>query len=138
MPPPAVTKFALLFFALSTLPLTLPLAGCTPDARRTELYFGLSKPAEAGGTTISEEEFQQFLESEVTPRFPDGYTILPAQGFWRSPAGPTTRESSRVLVLYRPPGDTPNRQIEAIRAAYKSRFHQESVLRIETRAKGSF
>ena len=40
---------------------------------RLELLFGLGKQ---GGGEVSEEEWRAFLETEVTPRFPDGLTVL--------------------------------------------------------------
>jgi len=38
---------------------------------RTELYFGLSK----SNGVVTEEEFQNFINTEVTPRFPNGLTL---------------------------------------------------------------
>src|SRR5262245_20410541 len=42
---------------------------------RTELYFGRSIP---GGGQVSDNEWEKFLADVVTPRFPDGFTILNA------------------------------------------------------------
>jgi hypothetical protein len=44
---------------------------------RTELYFGSSKP---DGSVITLEQFQHFLDQEITPRFPDGLTLLTGLG----------------------------------------------------------
>jgi hypothetical protein len=40
---------------------------------RTELYFGSGKP---DGSSVTEKEFRAFVDKEVTPRFPDGLTLL--------------------------------------------------------------
>jgi hypothetical protein len=95
---------------------------------RLELLFGLGKQ---GGGEVSEEEWRAFLETEVTPRFPDGLTVLAAYGQWRSRSGEVAREPSRVLVIwYRREVDNET-AIEAIRAAYKTQFGQESVMRVD-------
>jgi hypothetical protein len=44
---------------------------------RTELFFGLSR---SNGPDVTEEEFQHFIDTEVTPRFPDGLTLLSGKG----------------------------------------------------------
>jgi hypothetical protein len=95
---------------------------------RLELLFGLGK---TGGGEVSEEEWRAFLAGEVTPRFPDGLTVLSGYGQWRARSGEMGREPSRVLAIwYRPDGSSEAR-IEGIRQAYKVRFGQESVMRVD-------
>jgi Protein of unknown function (DUF3574) len=96
---------------------------------KTELYFGLSK---SDGSTISDADFSQFIDQEVTPRFPDGLTLLSGLGQFKNSAGVIIREPSRLLILLYPLGDKENtKKLEAIRTAYKSTFQQESVLRTD-------
>jgi hypothetical protein len=97
---------------------------------RTELYFGRSIP---GGGIISDEEWERFLAEVVTPRFPDGFTILKGVGQYREKSGKIISEPSQVIVfLYsRKIKRTSRAKIEEIRAAYVKRFNQESVLRID-------
>jgi hypothetical protein len=95
---------------------------------RLELLFGLGKQ---GGGEVSEEEWRAFLETEVTPRFPDGLTVLAAYGQWRSRSGEVAREPSRALVIWHRRGAGGEADVEAIRAAYKSQFGQESVMRVD-------
>ena len=95
---------------------------------RLELLFGLGKQ---GGGEVSEEEWRAFLETEVTPRFPDGMTMLAAHGQWRGRSGEVSREPSRVLVIWHRRGASGETDIEAIRAAYKAQFNQESVMRVD-------
>ena len=47
---------------------------------QSDLYFGTTK---ADGTAYTEEEWMTFLANEVTPRFPDGLTVLTGVGQWR-------------------------------------------------------
>jgi hypothetical protein len=95
---------------------------------KTELFFGLSKP----NGVITDAEFQQFLDREITPRFPDGLTLLEGQGQFRNAGGRIIVERSRVLILlYFPSDDGSHQKIEEIRAKYQKDFQQESVLRID-------
>lgn len=95
---------------------------------RLDLVFGLAR---RGGGEVSEQDWRAFADGEIAPRFPDGFTVVPGDGRWRSPDGKIVQEASRVLtVWYRPRPDTDG-QIEAIRQAWTQRFDQESVLRAD-------
>lgn len=97
---------------------------------RTELYFGRNKPT---GGTVSDTDWQAFVDDFVTPRFPDGLTILDADGQWKGKDGSIAREQSMVIVLLYPRKvrKTMNAKIEEIRSEYKKRFAQEAVMRID-------
>ncbi len=95
---------------------------------RTELFFGLSKPT---GPEVTEEEFQDFVDTEVTPRFPDGLTIFTGKGQFKDSTGNIIQEGSKVLILLYPFSQKGNRAVEQIRKAYKDLFQQESVLRVD-------
>ncbi|ANN20716.1 hypothetical protein SD37_37425 [Amycolatopsis orientalis] len=104
--------------------------------KRTELYFGATKP---GGGEVSDAEFAAFSDKVVTPAFPDGFTELAGRGQWRGSDGVITREKSRVIIVVYPFSDRDaNREIEEIRSAYKKAFSQESVLRTDSVEKVSF
>lgn len=104
--------------------------------RRTELFFGCSKP---DGSNISEKHFLQFVSAEITPRFPDGLTVLPSRGQYLDTSGTLVKERSMQIILFYPTAmRDANRKIEDIRAAYKKAFQQESVLRVDTTALVSF
>ena len=94
---------------------------------RTELFFGSSRPE----GEVTDAEFQQFLDGVVKPRFPDGLTLLAGVGQFRGADGVPVHERSRVLILLYPDDDRGenSKRIEEIRAAYKSQFRQQSVLR---------
>ena len=97
---------------------------------RSELYFGTDKP---GGGKVSDEDWNKFLETVVTPRFPDGFTVLEGYGQYKDSADKIVREASRVLVLFYPKKSRRevNTKIEEIRTEYKKQFNQESVLRLD-------
>lgn len=96
---------------------------------RTELFFGTAKPIGA----VTEEEFRAFVDAEVTPRFPDGLTVIKADGQFRGEDDVLVKEQSFVLILlYSPDGVvTSSRDIDTIRELYKQQFDQESVLRVD-------
>lgn len=106
-----------------------PETGAEPWIR-TELFFGMSRP---DGGTISDGEWDTFLDAEVTPRFPDGLTVLNGAGQWQGENNQIVEESSKVLILLYPREAIPesHKEIEEIRAAYEKAFQQESVLRAD-------
>jgi hypothetical protein len=97
---------------------------------RTELYFGSNKP---DGSVVTPEEFQRFIDAEVTPRFPDGLTMITGQGQFRGSNGTVQKERSVLLILLYPTqtGRASGQKIEQIRTAYERAFQQESVLRAD-------
>ena len=105
-----------------------PPPACTAPAASvavTELYFGWNVP---GGSEVSEAEWHRFLDEVVTPRFPEGFTVLDGEGQYRMADGSILRERSKVLVLIDAKGNLDARLAEVV-AEYKRRFNQESVLR---------
>jgi hypothetical protein len=95
---------------------------------RTELLFGLSR---SGGPDITEEEFDHFIDTEVTRRFPDGLTLLSGDGQFKDASGAIVEEGSKLLILLYPFSKHSSGLVEEIRTAYKELFQQESVLRID-------
>jgi hypothetical protein len=97
---------------------------------REELFMGLNIP---GGGMVSDSAFDAFVEREVVPRFPDGFTLLSVTGYYQR-----TREPTRVLlVTYRETETEKSRRIAEIAAIYKRLFNQESVLRVTSRVRAT-
>lgn len=95
---------------------------------RLELLFGTSRRQ---GLPVDEVEWETFLNHEVTPRFPDGLTVLSGPGQWRGKDGQVEKERSFVLVVWYEQTSIADAHIEAIRSAYKVRFGQDSVMRVD-------
>jgi hypothetical protein len=97
---------------------------------RTELFFGSLKP---DGSVVSEDAFLGFLTAEITPRFPNGLTLLTGLGQFLTAQGVMHQEPSRLLILLYPVEDErdSSEKIEQIREQYKRMFHQEAVLRAD-------
>ena len=87
---------------------------------------------------MNDAAWDTFLEEAITPRFPDGLTVLDAQGQWRGSDGQIQKERSKLLVILAPPGDDPQRRIDEISVEYERRFQQESVLQVTSPACISF
>ena len=97
---------------------------------RTELYFGTGKP---DNTVVTDAQFQAFIDTQVTPRFPDGLTLLSGYGQFRNSQGVIKQEKSFLLILFYPPHiKEATKLIEEIRETYKGMFQQESVLRSDS------
>lgn len=98
---------------------------------RSELFFGTTKP---DGTAFSNAEWLQFLADEITPRFPDGLTVLTGLGQWRESAtSQIIQERSNVLIILYPlaTAQESSAKLEEIRDAYEQQFNQTSVLRAD-------
>ncbi|MBW4664334.1 MAG: DUF3574 domain-containing protein [Chroococcus sp. CMT-3BRIN-NPC107] len=90
-----------------------------------ELYLGRNKP----GGQVSNQAFQQFLQSQVTPRFPDGLTVLDADGQFLGSNG-IIKEKTKLLILIHANRQEDQKEIQEIIDEYKEQFDQESVLRV--------
>ena len=99
--------------------------------RKTEMFFGLTIKSSNGTTirNITEHEFAAFLQQEVTPRFPNGTTVLNSTGSYFSHLQHhTVSERSRYLLVYHPDAAVYAERVEAIAHSYMKQFSQESVL----------
>src|SRR5262245_22897126 len=84
---------------------------------RTELFFGTNRPDDE---PVTDEKFNEFVNSVVTDRFPDGLTLLTAYGQFRNSAGDLVREKSFLLILLYPPEmQDASKRIQEIRNCYK-------------------
>ena len=152
-------RAGLLFLALPVL----PFAGCTHQTLRpstqpnapvlsgdsahppstrgwldTRLYFGLG-PADHPEQGINESAWRQFLDREVTPRFPDGLTVLDGYGQWEGKNETVPeRLRSKILLIDYPDNAENRRKIDAIRSAWKKLTGDQSVLRVTQPADVSF
>lgn len=96
----------------------------------TKLYFGLG-PADQPEKGVSEAAWRAFLDKEVTPRFPDGLSVVDVYGQWQGAKEPAPeRLRSKMLIVDYP--DSPDNQakVDAIRTAWKKMTGDQSVLRV--------
>jgi len=101
-----------------------PASTCAPPLKpavEVDLYFG----------EISAPQWTAFLDEEVTPRFPDGLSVIDVNGQYRNRQGAIGRERSKLLVIVVFDAPAHASRVQAIVDSYRQRYKQESVLRVE-------
>ena len=128
-------------FAILTTFSLLALAAATTDSRAqttepschgnqqtrkvAELLFGRDIGHRLG---VSDSNWARFVARELTPRFPDGLTISDTQGQWRDrDSGSIVHEPSKRVEIVLPGTADDDAKLDAVAAAYKHAFHQQSV-----------
>lgn len=78
---------------------------------------------------VSEGAWRRFVAKEITSRFPDGLTIVAANGQWRDPASKRViREPSNLVLIVLPGNAEDQDRLKEVAEAYKQQFRQKSVL----------
>ncbi len=104
--------------------------------RTAQLFFGQNIDDKPG---VSDVEFRKFTDEILTPRFPQGLTVLDGGGQWTGAENKLIREAAKVVVLVLPSANGENRRkLGEVRQAYVERFHQDSVMMVTQRACVSF
>ena len=113
----------------------------------TKLYFGLG-PADVPDKGVSEAAWRDFLDAEVTSRFPAGLSVVDVYGQWQGKTGPNmtandgkmhpSRIRSKMLIIDYPGTAENAAKVDAIRAAWKQRTHDQSVMKVTQAADVSF
>jgi hypothetical protein len=105
---------------------------CPPGLTRgsaLDLYFGRGID---GARAVDDAAWRGFVEEVLIREFPDGSTGVDAEGTWFSRRqGRTIVERSKVVTLIVPDARAVDGQVARLIEAYKRRFDQESVLRVE-------
>lgn len=97
-------------------------------ALELNLYFGRNIE---GSGEVSERQWAEFVASEVTPRFPDGLSILNVAGQSRNSANQTLRERTKLLIVVVFDAPAHRAKVQAIVEAYTRRFSQLAVFQVE-------
>jgi hypothetical protein len=117
----------------------LPVPGCAGGGEPrlvADLLFGRNIGDRLG---VSDAAFARFVDAEVTPRFPDGLSILDARGQYRDREnGRLVREPSKIVTIVLGDEARDQPKLTAIAEAYKARFRQQSVGIVTRRACVSF
>jgi hypothetical protein len=92
---------------------------------RAELFFGRNIP---GGGVVSEQDFQAFVDTTITPLFPNGLTIFDVDGQFRDSTGTVIEEESKAVTLLLEDTIANEAAIDQIIQTYIQQFNQESVL----------
>ncbi len=117
--------FALLIMTMSVLAQGIACSDPQRAMLEIDLMFGRNIGGELG---VTEQQWADFVAGEITPRFPQGLSIDDAIGQWRDPDNNTiVKEPSKDVTIVVPQSEEVKGKIEAIVAAYKQRFQQQSV-----------
>ena len=133
------TAVLLTVVGLATVP--APRADMPPCPAGTDrwteyrLFFGRNN---GGEEVVTDEAWRAFLAEEITPRFPDGLSVVDVAGQWRDASGTIVRERSKMVLILAEPEASGLRRTDEIAQAYRQTFGQEFVLRAVTTACVSF
>jgi hypothetical protein len=98
---------------------------CKGEQRQVaELWFGRKI---GDRIAVTESKWARFVDREITPRFPDGLSVVDAKGQWRdAERNKIVREPSKLVTIVLS-GKGDNERLQAIIDAYKRQFRQQSV-----------
>ena len=92
--------------------------------RTAQLFLG----RQAAGAPIAAWDLQRFVEQEITPRFPDGVTVVDGGDQWKGSENKMIREASKVVLVVLPASGDTHHKVEAVRVAYRTKFKQNPVV----------
>jgi hypothetical protein len=124
-----LTRYILSIFLLLASPAAAQTAlecqGRQKELAVAELMFGRNIGARTG---VTQSQWDRFLEREISPRFPEGLTVVDAVGRWRDPArNRIVREPSKIVTLMLRDDSKDMQRLDEIVETYKRRFKQQSV-----------
>ena len=109
----------------------LATAGCSPPPLSCAHLGGapmLEYDLFFGRASVTDQEWTEFTAQVVTPHLPDGFTAFDADGQWMNPAThQISKERTKVIVVALPDTPAGDAAIAAIKDAYRTQFHQQSV-----------
>jgi hypothetical protein len=130
-----VVGLAVLLFAGAAQAGVCPIAG-QKSMLIVQMFFGQGRDVK---DETPDKAWQDFMKDDVTPRFPDGFTVFDAYGQWRNPAtAKIGREKSKMVEIALIDAPDTERKISELASIYRIRFHQESVGIVTTPGCGAF
>lgn len=98
----------------------------SPAMLRGSLFFG----CDSRGKLIPSADWQSFVDRNVAPLFPSGFTVSDTTGGYRMDDGTVIREPSHVVDVIFPAAmsDIVTANLHKVAKAYAWQFQQESVL----------
>ena len=102
----------------------------------TRLAFGRAIPM---GGEVTDTDWQQFADQHVATAFPDGFTVIHADGGWRDArTGETITEPTVIVEVAHTNEPETLKAIRALAGAYKLIFAQDAVMATTTAATVEF
>ena len=110
-----------------------------PEGTELNVEYRLFMGRNSGGEeVVTDQAWEVFLRDVITPRFPNGLTVLDAQGQWQLAAGEIERERSKVLIILSPRFDNARERLAEVAIGYKNHFNQGAVIQTTTGTCTSF
>lgn len=103
-----------------------PKAGCPAgqsQMRTAQFFLGAKPPAK-----LNDRDLRRFVDREVTPRFPDGVTVLEGGGQWKGADNRLMREAAKMVLIVLPDSGDGHARVEAVRTAYRVQFKHDPVV----------
>lgn len=103
-----------------------PKAGCPAgqsQMRTAQFFLGAKPPAK-----LNDRDLRRFVDREVTPRFPDGVTVLEGGGQWKGSDNRLMREAAKMVLIVMPDSGDGQARVEAVRTAYRVQFKHDPVV----------
>lgn len=103
-----------------------PKAGCPvgqSQLRTAQFFLGAKPPAK-----LNDRDLRRFVDREVTPRFPDGVTVVEGGGQWKGADNRLMREAAKMVLIVLPTGGDGHARMEAVRTAYRVQFKHDPVV----------
>lgn len=91
----------------------------------TRMYLGRNRPDT--GEEVTAAEFNAFIRDTVAAAFPDGFTLIHAEGGWNGSTG-FIREPSTVLEVYHDGHIAARDAVRNVATTYRQRFAQDAVM----------
>jgi len=91
--------------------------------RTAQIFLAAKAPAK-----VTDTDIRKFVDTEVTPRFPDGVSLVDGGAQWKGEDNRLIREAAKVVLIVLPARGDPAARVEAVRSAYRTRFKQDSVV----------
>ena len=103
----------------------LQCGGAQKPAAVAELMFGRKI---GNRIAVTQSRWARFVDREITPRFPDGLSVVDAKGQWRDrERNVIVHEPSKLVTIVLPGDPADQARLTEIVEAYKRRFRQQSV-----------
>ena len=114
--------FALLIATSAQAKCLLPPQKAMTEA---QLLFGRDI---AGGGTVSDADWSDFMATVVAQDFPDGFTVTDAEGAWRdAKTGGAVHENSKIVLIDGRATKEFAAKLKHVADSYRARFHQDAV-----------
>ena len=129
---PAMVAYVLVIAACADVEVST--SECADDGELWTEYRLFMGRGIDGVEVVSDSDWDAFLAETITPRFPDGLSVIDVAGQGGS-GGVLDRERTKMLLVLVPPTDDGALdRMNEISSEYKQRFNQNSVLRVITEA----